>query len=77
MWQGSENKNHVASLAIDGMTCAMGCAKTIENKLKSMEGVISAEVDFEKTVASIEFDQSKTNTNNFKSDIRLLFHWSS
>ena len=34
---------------IEGMTCAMGCAKTIENKLAHTNGVKSVTVDFEKT----------------------------
>ena len=39
-----------AEFKIDGMTCAIGCAKTIEKKLSKMEGVKSATVDFEKEI---------------------------
>lgn len=49
-------KPETASFKIDGMTCAMGCAKTIENKLSKMEGVQKATVDFEKKEATVDFD---------------------
>src|SRR4051812_31373764 len=32
-------KMETASFNIEGMTCAMGCAKTIEKKLSEMDGV--------------------------------------
>lgn len=44
------------TMKIDGMTCAMGCAKTIENKLAGLEGVQKATVDFDKKMATIEYD---------------------
>lgn len=46
---------------IEGMTCAMGCAKIIENKLAHTNGVKSVTVDFEKTLATIEFDPALIN----------------
>ncbi|GEM56546.1 hypothetical protein B0A58_13845 [Flavobacterium branchiophilum NBRC 15030 = ATCC 35035] len=45
-----------ADLTIDGMSCAIGCAKTIEDKLNHTEGVSKAKVDFDKKTASIDFD---------------------
>jgi Cu+-exporting ATPase len=45
-----------ANLKIDGMTCAMGCAKTIENKLSRMDGIQKATVDFDKKEAIVNFD---------------------
>lgn len=45
-----------ASFKIDGMTCAIGCAKTIETKLSKMDGVQKATVDFDKKQATVEFD---------------------
>lgn len=50
-----------ASLAIEGMTCAMGCAKTIEKKLAESEGVEKATVDFDKKLATISFDKTVQN----------------
>ena len=39
----------------------MGCAKTIENKLAHTNGVKAVTVDFEKTLATIEFDPALIN----------------
>lgn len=47
------------SFKIDGMTCAMGCAKMIEGKLAKLEGVEEAKVDFETKEATITFDPAK------------------
>lgn len=46
---------------IEGMTCAMGCAKTIEKKLAHTNGVKAVTVDFETTLATIEFDPELIN----------------
>lgn len=56
----AENKQNV-SLAISGMTCEIGCAKTIQSKLSKKEGVIDAKVIFTDSIANIEFDASKTS----------------
>ena len=48
-----------AEFSIDGMTCAIGCAKTIEKKMAKMEGVKSATVDFDKQLAMVEYDDAK------------------
>lgn len=47
-----------AEFGIDGMTCAMGCAKTIEKKIAKMDGVKSAKVDFDKEIAMVEYDEA-------------------
>ena len=49
-------KPETASFKIDGMTCAIGCARTIEEKLSKMDGVQKATVDFDKKQATVEFD---------------------
>lgn len=54
-------KPETASFKIEGMTCAMGCAKTIETKLSKMEGVQKATVDFDKKQATVEFDATIQN----------------
>lgn len=48
-----------ASFQIDGMSCAVGCAKTIEKKLASLDGVQEAKVDFEKKTATVAYDAAK------------------
>lgn len=50
-----------AEFTIDGMTCAIGCAKTIEKKLAGMEGVQSASVDFDKKLAMVVYNEAKVN----------------
>ena len=47
-----------AEFGIEGMTCAMGCAKTIEKKMAKMDGVKSAKVDFDKEIAMVEYDEA-------------------
>lgn len=48
-----------AEFSIKGMTCEMGCAKTIEKKLAKMYGMKSATVDFKNELALVEFDVAK------------------
>ena len=48
--------NEKISVVVEGMSCAMGCANTIENTLKKTDGIVSASVNFEEGTADIEFD---------------------
>ena len=56
-----EVKKENVSLAISGMTCEIGCAKTIQSKLSKKEGVLDAKVVFTDSIANIEFDANKTS----------------
>jgi mercuric ion binding protein len=47
-----------ASFSVTGMTCAVGCAKTIEEELGSLDGVQEATVDFDKKQAIVIFDKT-------------------
>lgn len=47
-----------ASFTIKGMTCAIGCAKTIQEELNGLDGVQKATVDFEKQLATVSFDKT-------------------
>ena len=49
-------KPETATFHIEGMSCAIGCAKTIEKKLGEMNGVQKATVDFDKKEAIVDFD---------------------
>ena len=49
-------KAETTSLEIEGMTCAVGCAKVIESKISGLEGVQKATIDFEKKTATIEYN---------------------
>ena len=66
-------KNSIMAMGIEGMTCAMGCAKAIETELKNVDGVSSAVVDFESATASIEFNPglvSEAGLLDFVNDYR-------
>ncbi len=62
-------KMQTASFTIDGMTCAMGCAKTIENKLTEQAGVGQAVVDFETKIATVKFDAEKQSLESLTKTI--------
>ena len=49
-------KNSTMAMSIEGMTCSMGCAKSIEKELNNVDGVSNAVVDFESASATIEFN---------------------
>jgi len=62
------NKQQV-SLAISGMTCEIGCAKTIQSKLSKKEGVLNAKVIFKDSIANIEFNKELTSNKELISFI--------
>lgn len=49
------------SLDIEGMTCEIGCAKTIESKLSKTEGISVVSVSFDDKKGIIEYDANKTD----------------
>ncbi|MGV3697108.1 heavy-metal-associated domain-containing protein [Flavobacterium sp.] len=59
-------KPETASFRIDGMTCSLGCAKTIQTRLAKSEGVQKAEVDFDKKEATVNFDAAVTSPEKLK-----------
>jgi len=74
---GAESKDvaanlETASFKIEGMTCPMGCAATIEQKLSGMEGVKKAKVDFDSKTATISFDPAKQTAENFVSTVEKI-----
>lgn len=52
------NNLQTVNFAIEGMTCAVGCAKTIQEKLTHLDGVQKATVDFDKKWATVIFDKT-------------------
>ena len=44
------------SLDIEGMTCEIGCARTIEAKLAKTEGVKFVDVNFENKLGLVSYD---------------------
>lgn len=59
--ENKEVKKEKVALAISGMTCEIGCAKTIQSKLSKKEGVIDAKVVFTDSIANIEYDANTTS----------------
>ncbi|POS03031.1 heavy-metal-associated domain-containing protein [Flavobacterium croceum] len=59
-------KPETITFHIEGMTCAIGCAKTIEDKLNETDGIQDAKVDFDKQEAVVHFDLDKLSTDDIK-----------
>lgn len=53
-----ESKVLAVDYKIDGMTCKMGCAKTIEKTVAGLNGVVASSVDFDAEKGHFEFDAS-------------------
>jgi copper chaperone CopZ len=49
---------------IEGMTCAMGCAKAIEKALLEVPGVVLSSVDFEAGVGTFSYEGSDLKTDD-------------
>ncbi len=58
-----------AEFNIDGMTCAIGCAGTIQKNLAKVEGVQSAKVDFDKQLAMVTYDKSTVNFDDLENAV--------
>jgi len=51
-------KIETTSLAITGMTCEIGCAKTIESKIAKLDGVTTSTVDFKNKKGTFSYDSN-------------------
>ena len=58
-----------AEFTIEGMTCAIGCAKTIEKKISIMDGVKSVIVDFDKKLAMVEYNEARVTTTSLEETV--------
>jgi len=59
-----------AKVTIEGMTCAIGCAATIEKNLKKTQGIASAEVDFESKTAWVIYNAKQLNLENITTVVK-------
>ncbi|MGY6649342.1 heavy-metal-associated domain-containing protein [Wenyingzhuangia sp. IMCC45574] len=57
---------------IEGMTCEIGCAKTIESKISKLEGVTESKVDFEAKKGIFTYDSNKTSEEKIINTINGL-----
>ena len=55
---------------VKGMTCAAGCAPKVKNAAMSLNGVKRCEVDFEKSKATITFDNKKVTEAQILSTLK-------
>ena len=73
-----EEKTEVAantkelSLSISGMTCEIGCAKTIESKLSKTEGVNVVSISFDDKKGIIEYDANKTDEDKIVAVVQKI-----
>jgi Cu+-exporting ATPase len=58
-----------AEFGIEGMTCEIGCARTIQKKIAKMDGVKFAKVDFNKKLAMVDYDPTKVSLNTLEKTV--------
>ena len=49
------------SFTVSGMTCEIGCARTIQSKLSKQPGITEATVVFKDSLALVSFDANRTS----------------
>ena len=52
------------------MTCAIGCAATIEKRLQKTSGIVSAKVDFETNTGWVTYDATMLNLDKISSVVK-------
>ena len=55
----SASKIETATFNVSGMSCAVMCANKIEKELASLKGVSKATVDFDKKLATVQYDNAQ------------------
>ncbi|PKP25416.1 MAG: heavy metal transporter [Bacteroidetes bacterium HGW-Bacteroidetes-2] len=64
------NANYLtASFGVEGMKCAMGCAKVIEKNLFALDGVKEAVVDFDSKTATVTYDEALVNKESLTASV--------
>lgn len=67
----AENKTEV-KMEVEGMVCAMGCAKFIEDKVAGLNGVVKSHVNFEEGTALFEFDKTALSSEEIEKFINEI-----
>ncbi|WP_299837196.1 heavy metal-associated domain-containing protein [uncultured Tenacibaculum sp.] len=60
------------ALNVSGMSCEIGCAKTIESKLAKKAGVLEAKVVFNDSIATIKYDGDKLQKTDLISFVESI-----
>ena len=53
-------KENTTYLKVDGMKCSYSCSGKVSNIVQNMKGVKNVDVDFEKGIATVKYDDKKT-----------------
>ena len=53
-------KENTTYLKVDGMKCSYSCSGKVSNIVQNMKGVKKVDVDFEKGIATVKYDDKKT-----------------
>lgn len=61
-----EEKLAQVEMKVDGMVCAMGCAKFIEDKVAAHDGVTESSVDFENGVAYFTYNENAVSAEDLE-----------
>ena len=61
--------NKVSKFKVDGMMCISGCVWKVNTITQSIEGVTDSEVDFEKSILTVQYNPEKVNDNLIMSTI--------
>ena len=56
-------------IGIEGMTCEIGCARTIQSKLSKVDGVTFSEVSFEEKKGQFTYDANKISKDEIVTKI--------
>ncbi len=70
--KGTVVANAEMNITLDGMTCAEGCAKTIQKTVAGLAGVSSSSVNFEEKTATFKFDETKITEKDILAAIAAL-----
>lgn len=62
----AEEKLAKVEMKVDGMVCAMGCAKFIQDKVAEKEGVKDSKVDFESGIAYFTFNENALSAEDLE-----------
>jgi len=60
------------TVAIQGMTCEIGCAKTIESKISKMEGVSASKVNFDERKGIFTYNSNIATQSDIIKEINEL-----
>ncbi|MFK8044408.1 MAG: heavy-metal-associated domain-containing protein [Crocinitomicaceae bacterium] len=68
--------NASTKISITGMTCEIGCVRTVKSHLSKMDGVIEIEMDFDtaRTInySVIQYDKNIVSENEMRTEIESI-----